>query len=159
MSWKLPSGELLMLSFVQVWQTREWAQAAALQSVAVRRSTSNFISNHYFHHHFIIFFSSSTFPVITFPHRRTDWIKLRPASRNIVRHHGSESHNHPPPTPQWFSRLCLKSCLLYTYAHAQCHVHFFPSRGILFPVKTADGISGLGSVWLSRWGVIKNYFR
>ena len=29
-----------------------------------------------------------------------------------------------------------------------CRVHFVPSRGILFPVKTADGISGLGSVVL-----------
>ena len=30
-------------------------------------------------------------------------IKLRPVNRNIVQQHGSESYNHPPPTPLWFS--------------------------------------------------------
>ena len=54
------------------------------------------------------------------------WQELRPASRNMVWHCDSESHNHPPPpTPLCFSLFCLKSRLFWTCVHAQCHVHFF----------------------------------
>ena len=50
------------------------------------------------------------------------------------------------------SRLCLK---MLSFLHTRTCVMprtFLPSREILFPVQTADRISGLGSVvlWLSR---------
>ena len=59
----------------------------------------------------------------------------------------------------WFmlSPLCLQmSSFLHTCACMMPRT-FLPSREILFPVYTADRISGLESVvlWLSRWRVVK----
>ena len=50
------------------------ARAAALQSVAVRRSTGNDVSGHYFRRYFLFFFFSF-FPVVNFSHRRNTRIK------------------------------------------------------------------------------------
>ena len=60
---------------------------------------------------------------------------LRPASRNMVRQHGSESQNHSPPFQYGLVVYSLK-VIFHTniYVYTQCRVHFFPSHGKLFPV-------------------------
>ena len=57
---------------VQHSLTSQLARAAALQSVAVRRSTGNDVSGHYFRRYFFLF---SFFSVVNFSHRRSARIK------------------------------------------------------------------------------------
>ena len=55
----------------------------------------------------------------------------RPASRNMVRQRGSESHKHPPPTKLWFSRLCQRVSYDYNNCHSKNLFNMSRNMGML----------------------------